>query len=244
MNKLLAIDFESEAIQDRPAYPPKPVGVAIKFRDGEGLYLAWGHPTQNNCTFEYAKRKLQGYLENPGVELVFHNASFDCAILEEKFDLVVPWGRVHDTMVQAFLLDPFGELSLKPLAERHLAMPPTERDAVKDWLVAHGKSKGGKDWGKDISLAPGELVGTYAIGDVDRTLQLHDYFYAQITEAGMLEAYEREMQLMPHVMEMERRGVNLDGELLATDANCYFERMDDLDEKISAILGKQVDVDS
>jgi len=245
MSKLISIDFESAAIQDRPNYPPEPAGVAIVIDGEPGTYLAWGHPSANNCTKDYAIKKLRDYLENPGCEFVFHNASFDCAILLEKLGLPVPWERVHDTMVQAFLLDPFGELSLKPLAEKHLGMPPTERDAVQDWLVKHGIARpNDKAWGAHIAKAPGDLVGAYAIGDVDRTLGLHKLFIDRIKADGMEGAYRREMELMPYIMEMERRGVNLDGELLKADTDYYFARMDELDEEICSILGKQVDVDS
>ena len=136
--ELISIDFESEAIEDRPKYPPTPVGVAICSEGGVPAYHSWGHPTENNCTLEYATRKLKRLLEDPNNEFVFHNTPFDCSILEEKLGLVVPWTRVHDTMVLAFLDDPFGELSLKPLAEQHLGLPPNERDAVKEWLISNG----------------------------------------------------------------------------------------------------------
>ena len=113
--------------------------------------------------------------------LSFHNAPFDCSIIEEKLDLKVPWDRVHDTMLLAFLADPFGELSLKPLAEKLLGDPPTEQEAVRDWLVRHGVCRANdKAWGAWISKAPGSLVGAYAIGDVERTMKLYKYFMEQM----------------------------------------------------------------
>lgn len=182
---LVALDFESEGIDTRPNYPPNPVGLAV-YADGNlPYYMAWGHPTANNAFREFATMELAGYLEDPASELIFHNAPFDCSIIEEKLGLVVPWERVHDTMLQAFLLDPFGELSLKPLAELHLGEPPTERDAVRDWLVAHGICRAtDKHWGAHISKAPGDLVGSYAIGDVRKTLNLYKKFKADIERRG------------------------------------------------------------
>ena len=91
------------------------------------------------------------------------------AVIQEKMELTVPWDRVHDTMLLAFLADPFGELSLKPLCEQLLGIPPDERDAVKEWLIRNGICRDTKGWGAYISKAPGELVGTYAEGDVTRT---------------------------------------------------------------------------
>ena len=174
---LVALDFESEAIDTRPKFPPTPVGLAVYKEDEQPYYMAWGHPIENNCSLSFATRKLGEILSLNGAEFIFHNAPFDCSIIEEKLHLPVPWDKCHDTMLQAFLLDPFGELSLKPLAELHLGEPPVERDAVRDWLVAHNVCRANdKSWGAHISKAPGNLVGSYAIGDVRKTLNLYKKF--------------------------------------------------------------------
>lgn len=241
---LASFDFESYGIEERPKYPPKPVGLAIYIEGTEPVYYAFGHPIENNCTEEFAKQKLKELFENPDYEVIAHNLPFDAAIAEEKWGLTVPWERAHDTMVLAFLQDPFGELSLKPLAEKWLQMPPEERDAVKDWLIKHGVCRDIKGWGAFICKAPGALVGSYAIGDVVRTLQLFRLLYEYVEATGMLQAYRREISLMPHVLKMEQRGLNLDGEALKKDVDYYFEQLDDLDQAICAILGRQVDVDS
>lgn len=178
---LIALDFESDAIDTRPNYPPEPRGLAVYVDGEQPYYMAWGHPTKNNCDRAEAHEILSDILQKPTYEFIFHNAPFDCAIIEERLKLVVPWERVHDTMLQAFLLDPFGELALKPLAELHFGEAPTERDAVRDWLVANGKVRANdKSWDAHIAKAPGDLVGAYAIGDVRKTLNLYKFFSERI----------------------------------------------------------------
>lgn len=242
--KYVSFDFESHGIEDRPKYPPTPVGLAIYIEGEEPVYYAFGHPTGNNCTEATAKKKLKELFDNPEYHYIAHNLPFDAAIAEEKWGLTVPWSRCEDTMILAFLQDPFGELSLKPLAEKWLQMPPEERDAVKDWLIKHGVCRDTKGWGAYICMAPGELVGTYAIGDVVRTLDLFKLLHEYIVATGMEEAYKREIALMPHVLKMEQRGLNLDGVQLSKDVDYYFGALDDLDQSICEILGRQVDVDS
>ena len=180
---LIALDFESEAIDTRPNYPPTPVGLAV-YMDGEQpYYMGWGHPGENNWTAEQARNQLRILLSHPDDEFIFHNAPFDCAIIEEKMGLTVPWERIHDTMLAAFLLNPFGELPLKPLAEFYLGEAPTERDAVRDWLVANGVCRAlDKSWGAHISKAPGDVVGPYAIGDVRKTMGLYKLFKDKIDQ--------------------------------------------------------------
>lgn len=187
----VVLDFESEAIDARPKFPPTPVGLAVyeATRGSEPYYMAWGHPIENNIDKNFAAIELADLLEQPENQFIFHNAPFDCSIIEEKMGLQVPWDRVHDTMLLAFLSDPFGELSLKPLCEQLLGMPPEERDAVRDWLVAHGVCRANdKAWGAYISKAPGKLVGTYAIGDAVRTWKLFQHYVA-----GGLSAQEQRM---------------------------------------------------
>ena len=55
-------DFETEAIESRPVYPPKPVGFAIHEEGVVSRYYAWGHPTENNTTFEAARAVLKTIL--------------------------------------------------------------------------------------------------------------------------------------------------------------------------------------
>lgn len=60
----------------------------------------------------------------------------------------------------------------------------------------------------------------------------------------MIEAYRRELRLMPHILKMEQRGINLDGVRLGLDTDHYWEVLDELDEKICDKVKRQVDVDS
>jgi DNA polymerase-1 len=241
---ILALDFESFGIEARPAYPPTPVGIAVFTPENGSQYYAWGHPQGNNCIKEEAIGIVQNLMHRAD-KILFHNAPFDCSILEEKWNLTVPWHKVEDTMVMAFLDNPHGELSLKPLAEQHLGLPPEERDAVKDWLVSHGVCRDVKKWGKWIAYAPGGLVGEYAKGDVQRTYELWKYYNGKWHDKPRLQgAYRREMELMPYILRMDQHGVRIAQDELRVDLNAAYAEMDYLDNEISRILGQEVDVDS
>jgi len=60
----------------------------------------------------------------------------------------------------------------------------------------------------------------------------------------MQEAYDRERRLMPHILRMEQRGINLDGPRLKQDTDFYWGKLDELDDAICSKVGRQVDVDS
>lgn len=180
----IVFDFESEGIEPMPKYPPKPVGLALEINGqptGAEYYSAWGHPIENNSQEDDVREVVANLIADPRTHWTAHNLAFDAAIIEVKWGLQFPWDRCTDTMLLAFMHNPYGQLSLKPLAEELLNMPPVERDAVREWLVARGICRpDDKNWGAHISKAPGKLVGTYAKGDLVRTRLLRNYYKALV----------------------------------------------------------------
>lgn len=240
---VITVDFETFPIAQRPAYPPAGVGVAIKWPGEPGRYYACGHPAGNNCTPAEAMEALRRAWAHPLPKL-FHNAKFDLAVACEELGLPeLPWDQVHDTMFLAFLCEPHArELGLKPLAEAWLNWPPEERDAVADWVLAHkaallqaypanrkiNKKTGKpvdniapKDVGAWIFAAPGDVVGPYAVGDVERTAALWEAMWPVVQDNGMGPAYDRERQVLPIFRENERIGIRTDIEGLGRDIHRF-----------------------
>lgn len=233
MPRPATIDFETVGIEGRPNYPPKPVGVSIKRWGGKPRYYAWGHPTKNNCTFAEGVAALaEVWVE--AESLLFQNGKFDVDVAVVHCKLTQPeWQRIHDTMFLLFLDDPHqAELSLKPSAARLLGLPPEEQDAVADWLIKHqpladqgikiSRSKTSEHYfGRYICLAPGDIVGKYANGDVDRTEKIFRLLWPKTVERNMLAAYDRERELMPILLDMERQGVAVAMKRLGDDILTY-----------------------
>ena len=130
-------------------------------------------------------------------------------------------------MFLVFLADPYAHsFALKPSAERLLGLPPEERDAVREWLIEHSiVARNAKDWGAHICDAPGDLVGRYAVGDVDRTWKLYRKLSKEVTRSGMDEAYARERQLMPILLRNEQHGMRVDEALLNSDIASYQQEL-------------------
>lgn len=215
----ITIDYETFGIEARPKYPPRPVGVSIKYPGKKAKYWAWGHPTKNNCTQAQATAELDKVISS-GAPLLCQNGKFDWDVGNVHLGLPIPhWSRCHDTQFLLFLHDPHASsFALKPAAHRLLDMPPDERDAVKDWIYTNGIiTKQSKEWGAHIAKVPGDIVGRYADGDTLRTEKLFELLYPEIVERGMSEAYDRERQLMPCLLKMESRGIPVDHDRLRID---------------------------
>lgn len=244
------LDFETGGIESRPDYPPKPVGFSlIKPGSSKAVYYGWGHPAENNCSLEDAQRIL-AEVWRAKEPVLCHNAKFDIDVAQTHMGVgFISWERVHDTQYLLFLDDPHAmSLALKPSAERLLGLKPDERDAVQDWVLAHvpEAAKKKSSWGAYICRAPGKLVGKYANGDTQRTLQLFKHLYPRIVEGGMLQAYDRERQLMPIFLDNERQGLRIDLKALRADIPMFYQERERAERWLRRILnvGEDFNFDS
>lgn len=183
-----------------------------------------------------------------GELLLFHNSKFDLDVAETHCGLPLPpWSMVHDTLFELFLFNPNAEtMALKPASQLLLHMPPEEQDAVRQWLIDKGIVRAdNKEWGAHISEAPGDLVGKYAIGDVERTFRLHELLMPYIVKNDMLRAYDRERQLQPIMLENERAGMRVDMVRLEKDVVAYAEAINTCDSWLRRRLNRPgMNVDS
>ena len=208
------LDFETEAIGPRPhEYPPKPVGLAVLDRTNQfqSGYFSFAHDSNNNTTFETVHQMLTDMWKS-GRSVCFHNAMFDLAVIYEKFNLpFIEPERLHDTLVLAFLHDPYARsLSLKELCKEWLNVQPEERDELFDWLTMHIEAvrKKPKSAGAYIARGPADLVGKYAEADVRLTAGLYDFTHE--VRSTMPRAYLREIELMPVLLENSKLGIRVD----------------------------------
>lgn len=246
---LVSVDFETHRITGNAwEFPPEPVGVAIKHDNRPSFYLGWAHETgENNATLDDAMLHLRDVWQaalDGDAALVFHNAKFDLRVAYEKLGLPeLPWQAIHDTSFLAYLLDPHARrIGLKELAEEHLDWPPEERDKIAEWLWEnradlyerygrrvtgqHGKAGKPAEW---LFAAPCDLVGEYAVGDVERTLELFHWLREVIKQGRMWKAYNRERRLLPILIENEQQGMRVDVDRLAEDVGYYGEVLEHVD---------------
>jgi DNA polymerase I-like protein with 3'-5' exonuclease and polymerase domains len=236
MRDVVAIDFETYPIAQRPAYPPRPVGASIKLPGEASRYMAWGHVSGGNTCTEADAAEVLHKVWDSGAPLLFHNAKFDLEVAQVAFGLpILTWQRIHDTMFLAFLADPHAHsLALKPLAEKLLGWAPEERDDVAAWvwghraalIAEHGGTVSRAKAGAWIWAVPGTEVAPYAEGDTERTFALYQHLLPQIERAGMAEAYARERQLLPMLLANEQEGMRVDLERLEADIYAFSSAFD------------------
>lgn len=217
---MFTLDFETHRIIKGSDTSPLPVGYSIKHDSSPSYYYAFGHPKNNNCTYTEARNILVDVYSS-GEQILCHNSKFDLRIALEHFDLPLPdWSLIVDTMIMAYLIDPREvSLALKDLAEKYCDIPPDDQIELHNWIrvnVAPRHPEAGTEPGAFIARAPGDIVGRYAESDTDMTYALYQYFWHHFDiESGPPEcqnirnAFNREMQLIPIVIDLEQRGLNI-----------------------------------
>lgn len=240
----ITVDFETDGIVGNPIVnPPLPCGVAVWVPGQEPTYLAWGHPTENNCSFATAHEYIEK-LAKSRHPLLFHNAPFDTTVWETYFcnarfpwHLKEQWRIFHDTMYLLFLDNPYSSnFSLKPNAEKYLNLPPVEQDELKRWILRNVPEATAKTFGAYISRAPGDLVGEYAVGDVIRTRELFNLLHPKICELGMEGAYDRERRLNPVLVRGTRAGIRLDRDTLEHHERVYSKCLEISTDRLASKL--------
>jgi len=246
---VITVDFETYGIEPRPDYPPKPVGVAIKWPSKRGIYYGWGHHNGNTCKLRTGMSALRKAWMS-GLPLLFHNAKFDVDVAETHCGMPpLPWNKIHDTLFLLFLDNPHAKtLSLKPSSERVLGLKSSEQDMLMDWITTHiragGRLVSRKYAGSYISQAPGSLVAKYAVGDVVRTHRLFQKLWQAIRNRGMLSAYDTERELMPILLANERRGIRVDLQKMSEDLVIYTNAFDKATFAIHKQLGYEINLNS
>jgi DNA polymerase I-like protein with 3'-5' exonuclease and polymerase domains len=204
---VIVLDCETEEIIGNPLVnPPAVHGIAYLMPGHEPGYLHF-RGEKANCKWSTVHDFLRDIWAS-SEPLLFHNAPFDLACIRAEFMGLKPphWSRIHDTMFLCYLADPYAlSLSLKPSAERYLGMAPEEQDTLTEWILAHVPEATRKTAGAYTVRAPLELISPYAIGDVVRTKALYDHLIDKVPE----QAYNRERQIMPILMEASVRGLRV-----------------------------------
>jgi DNA polymerase I-like protein with 3'-5' exonuclease and polymerase domains len=236
---MLVLDFETHPITDREPHPI-PVGLAIKDRKGSRYVRG---------NLGKLKQALLDALDGRTGPIVMHNGvGFDIQIAYKHLGVDLHRWQRHlvDTLVLAFLDDPYRRLALKTLANALLGIPPDEQTALRAWIIANvaEAKRAPKQWGAWIYRAPSELVEPYAIGDVERTARLYALLAKRVRLDGMMPAHDRIIRASRVLHENERMGIRVDAAGLVSDAETYSTVLDRTDAAIRRYLrAPNLDVD-
>ncbi len=217
---VFAFDTETTSID---AMQASLVGVSFAVEAGESAYVPVGHdyldaPAQLTC--DEVLGALRPILEDPKRAKLGQNLKYDCTVLHNHG--VNLEGIRFDTMLESYVLDSTGSRhDLDTLALKYLGHKTIHYEDVA------GKGKGQLSFNQ----VPLEQAGPYAAEDADISLRLHDALYPRLEkESAQASLFERiEMPLVPVLSKIERTGVRVDCDMLATQSRELSERIQALE---------------
>ena len=218
-------DTETTSLKTRDA---RLVGIAFSMEKGEAWYV--------NCLDSPNEviSKFKKVLEDPSIEKIGQNLKYDIQILR-NYGITVR-GKIFDTMLAHFLLDPESANSMDLLAERHLNYKTIPYEEVA--------GPRGKDQ-KTIDQIDPNIVSDYACEDADVTLQLKEVLAEKIDEQDLNKLLDEVEEPLSFVLaEMEYEGVKVDTEVLGKMSGELDEVSKEVQQEIFELAGVDFNIRS
>ncbi|WP_276091270.1 DNA polymerase I [Pedobacter sp. JY14-1] len=173
------------------------VGLSFSVKPGEGYYIPVpADPEKARAIVD----EFKPVYESEGIEKIGQNIKYDMLVLS-WYGIAVK-GRLFDTMLAHYLIDPDTRHNMDVLSENYLNYSPI---SITKLIGPKGKAQ------VTMRDVPVEEVVDYAAEDADVTLQLANVFRPVLKELNAERlAMEVENPLIYVLSDMEREGVRLD----------------------------------
>ena len=207
------------------------VGMSFSIKKGE----AWFVPVPEN--YQEALEMLSEFkalFENDRIGKTGQNLKFDMSVLK-WYDVEVR-GKLFDTMIAHYLIEPDLRHNMDYLAETYLRYRPVP---IESLIGKKGKNQ------RSLRTVVPALLKDYACEDADVTLQLKEVFEPMLKESGTMDLFARiEMPLVPVLVSMEAEGIKLETTALKEFSSELQEGISRLDAEIKELAGVEFNIAS
>ncbi len=213
------------------AHTAELVGMSFAFKASEAYYI----PTPENQTETQAiVDEFKAIFENKKITLIGQNIKYDLLVMK-KYNIHLK-GKLFDTMVAHFLIQPEMRHNMNVLAETYLNYSPV---SIETLIGKKGKGQ--------ISMreVPVEIITEYASEDADITLQLKNKFDGMLDSSATKKLFEEiEIPLIPVLAAMEAEGIALDKNTLKEISGELEKDIQKVEKEIQTLGGKTFNVSS
>ncbi len=207
------------------------VGIAFSWEAGKGFYLPFPED------FDAAKgliQELLPFFENDSIEKIGQNLKYDIKVLD-KYGVRVR-GKLFDTMLAHYLINPDMRHNMDVLAETYLNYTPV---SIESLIGKKGKNQ------KSMRDVPVEEQTEYAVEDADVTLQLKEHFEKELGEANTQKLFgEIEVPLLRVLAAMELEGIRLDEPFLKELSEALDKDIQRLEKEVYQEAGEEFNIGS
>ena len=207
------------------------VGISFSWAVGKGFYIPF--PESKNEAQELIEQ-LRPFFEAEHIQKTGQNLKYDIKVLA-KYNIIVK-GKLFDTMLAHYLINPDMRHNMDVLAETYLNYTPI---SITELIGKKGKNQLSM---RDVAL---DKQTEYAVEDADITLQLKEHFQNELGEANTQKLFDDiELPLLRVLANMELEGINLDVTFLNSLSEDLNNDIDTLVSKIYKLAGEEFNIAS
>lgn len=226
--KSFCIDTETTGLDPLSA---ELVGISISVYENTGYYIPC---STNQEELAGILNKLKPYLIGSNYTKIGQNIKYDYSIFA-KYGIELQ-GPMFDTMLAHYILEPDLRHNMDFLSETYLGYSPI---SIETLIGKKGKNQLNM---RDVEL---DKITAYAVEDSDVTLQLKNYFEAQLKNTPLITPFQDiEMPLMPVLAKIEKEGVKIDEKNLSDFSTLLGNEIQTLEKEILELAGQPFNIAS
>ena len=226
--KFFCFDTETTSIDANNA---ELVGLSFSFKAQEAFYI----PIPSDK--EEAKKIVNAFkpaFENASIGKIAQNLKYDMTVL--RWYGIEVLGKVFDTMIAHFLIQPDMRHNMDVMAETYLNYSPV---SIEELIGKKGKDQLSM---RDIPIP---VVSEYAAEDADITFQLRNVFDKLLDNGSVRKLFEEiEMPLVNVLSAMEAEGITVDQSVLKDLSSVLTVDIQAVEKEIQSMAGKPFNVSS
>ncbi len=225
-----AISFDTETT-GLDVHNVELVGLSFAVNSGEAWYIPVPESKEEAMLL---LNEFKPLYENEKIIKIGQNIKYDLSVL--KYYGIELKGKLFDTMLAHFLIQPEMRHNMNVLAETYLGYSPVSIETLI------GKKGKGQLSMRDVPI---EQIKEYAAEDADITLQLKHKFEPMLDNTSTKQLFEEiEVPLIPVLAEMEAEGIALDKNALNELSLALEKDILAVDTEIQQLAGTPFNVSS
>lgn len=207
------------------------IGIAFSFEAGKGYYVSF---PENQEETKAILEEFRVFFTSEAIEKIGHNLKYDIKVLS-NYEMPVK-GKLFDTMIAHYLINPDMRHNMDMLAETYLNYQPV---SIVDLIGKKGKNQ------LSMRVVPLADQTEYAVEDADITLQLKQLFTTELESGNVTKLFnDIELPLVSVLTAMEIEGININTDFLKELSVALTDDINRLEKAIYKQAGEEFNIAS
>jgi DNA polymerase-1 len=206
------------------------IGIAFSFEIGKGYYVSFPEDQEETKAI---LEEFRPFFES-NIEKIGHNLKYDIKVLS-NYDIPVN-GKLFDTMIAHYLINPDMRHNMDMLAETYLNYQPV---SITELIGKKGKNQ------LSMRVVPVKDQTEYAVEDADITFQLKQLFTGELESGNVTKLFnDIELPLVSVLTAMEIEGININTDFLKELSVALTDDINRLEKNIYEQAGEEFNIAS